>query len=45
MFEILRAGDGAWVTVASKNEILEGTQKVAIEAIHLGRVRVEDLAL
>ena len=33
MFEILRAGDGAWYTVASKNEILEGTRKVAIEAI------------
>ena len=25
--------DGAWSTVASKNEILEGTRKVAIEAI------------
>ena len=33
MFDILRAGDGAWFTVVSKNEILEGMQKVAIEAI------------
>ena len=33
MFEILRAGNGAWFTVASKNEILEGTRKAAIEAI------------
>ena len=29
----LRAGDGARFTVASKNELLEGTQKVATEAI------------
>ena len=27
MFDILRAGDGAWFTVASKNDHLEGTQK------------------
>ena len=33
MFEILRAGNGAWFTLVSKNEILEGTRKVAIEAI------------
>ena len=33
MFEILRAGDGALFTVVSKNEILEGMRKVAIEAI------------
>ena len=33
MFEILRAGDGAWYTLVNKNEILEGTRKVAIEAI------------
>jgi hypothetical protein len=33
MFDILGAGDGAWLTVASKNDILEGTRKVAIEAI------------
>ena len=30
---ILRASDGAWFTMVSKNEILEGTWKVAIEAI------------
>jgi hypothetical protein len=33
MFDILGASDGAWFTLASKNENLEGTRKVAVEAI------------
>jgi hypothetical protein len=33
MFDIVGASDAAWFTVASKDEILEGTRKVAIEAI------------
>ena len=33
MFDILRAGNGAWFTVANKNEFLEITWNVATEAV------------
>ena len=33
MFDILGAGDGASFTLAGKNDLLEGTQEIAIEAI------------
>ena len=44
MDDDLRAGDKARVTVASRNELLGGTQKVATEAIRSRSSRVGDLA-
>ena len=45
MFDILGAGDGASFTLAGKNDLLEGTQEIAIEAI-LSRLSTSiDLAL
>ena len=33
MFDILGVGNGALFTMASKNDVLEGTQKIDTEAI------------
>ena len=44
MFDDLRAGDGARFTVASKNELLGGTQKVVTEAIRSRPSTSRDLA-
>ena len=33
MFDILGVGDGASFTLVGKNDLLEGTQEIAIEAI------------